>query len=95
MQAMPMIDDTKEEKPEDHEKKEHNTAREVGKETEIVKCTSDQADPDPRSSNSEIVPSGSNDCTYPKYPNRRLTDTTTLSLSQLQSTGGGGSNNYV
>ena len=80
------------ERPED--KEENDTVNEQKREAKIVKCTFDQADPDPPTL-SEIVTSGSNDYTYPKYPNRRLTDTTTLSLSQLQSMGAGGSNTYV
>ena len=76
-----MIDSTAEENPPEGTK-EHYTANKDQKETEIVKCTSDQPDPDPRSQLSEIVPSGSNatsggrEDTYLKCPNRRLTETT-------------------
>ena len=75
------------EEPEDVE--EHDTTNEDQEETDhIVKYTSHQADPDPCTTHSKIVPSGSNETsgeksgdTYPTSPNRQLTDTTAEDLT--------------
>ena len=81
-----MIDNTVEENPPEG-MEEHDTANNQ-KETEVVQCTPDQADPDPPT-RSEIVPSGSNAITaepqntYPKYPNNQLTDPTVFNIATL------------